>query len=106
MKVVSCTMGALAPTNEGCNLEEQWANERDYTTNVVRGAKAEVEGGPSAFLPWRLRRCAPCQVFVRIGQGLLGVVPHAAHFIEPLGRLNLELVDVPLRIRSGRTHIT
>jgi enoyl-CoA hydratase len=25
----------------GCNLEEQWANERDYTTNVVRGAKAE-----------------------------------------------------------------
>jgi enoyl-CoA hydratase/carnithine racemase len=25
----------------GCNLEEQWANERDYTTNVVRGARAE-----------------------------------------------------------------
>lgn len=25
----------------GCNLEAQWANERDYTTNVVRGAKAE-----------------------------------------------------------------
>ena len=24
-----------------CNLEAQWANERDYTTNVVRGAKAE-----------------------------------------------------------------
>ena len=26
----------------GCDLEEQWANERDYTTNVVRGAKAEA----------------------------------------------------------------
>ena len=25
----------------GSNLEEQWANERDYTTNVVRGAKTE-----------------------------------------------------------------
>lgn len=25
----------------GCNLEAQWANERDYTTNVVRGARAE-----------------------------------------------------------------
>ena len=25
----------------GCNLQAQWANERDYTTNVVRGAKAE-----------------------------------------------------------------
>src|SRR5438128_5253169 len=24
------------------DLEEQWANERDYTTNVVRGAKAEA----------------------------------------------------------------
>jgi enoyl-CoA hydratase/carnithine racemase len=26
----------------GCNLEEQWTNERDYTTNVVRGARAEA----------------------------------------------------------------
>ena len=25
----------------GCNLEQQWANERDYTTHVVRGARAE-----------------------------------------------------------------
>jgi enoyl-CoA hydratase/carnithine racemase len=25
----------------GCNLETQWTNERDYTTNVVRGARAE-----------------------------------------------------------------
>ena len=25
----------------GCNLQAQWANERDYTMNVVRGAKAE-----------------------------------------------------------------
>src|SRR5712691_10505023 len=64
--------------------------------------------GPSSitFSPWRLRRRTPCQVFVRIGQGLLGVVPRAAHFIEPLGRLNLELVELPLRIRSGRTHVT
>jgi hypothetical protein len=27
--------------NMGCDLEEQWANEREYTTKVVRGAKAE-----------------------------------------------------------------
>jgi hypothetical protein len=26
----------------GSTLEEQWANERDYTVNVVRGAKAEA----------------------------------------------------------------
>jgi hypothetical protein len=25
----------------GCNLEEQWANELDYTRHVVRGARAE-----------------------------------------------------------------
>ena len=25
----------------GRSLEEQWAQERDYTRNVVRGAKAE-----------------------------------------------------------------
>jgi enoyl-CoA hydratase/carnithine racemase len=32
---------ALLLKDLGCNLEEQWANERDYTTNVVRGARAE-----------------------------------------------------------------
>jgi len=26
----------------GCNLEEQWSNERHYTQHVVRGAKAEA----------------------------------------------------------------
>src|SRR5437660_7018453 len=31
---------ALLLRDLGCDLEEQWANERDYTTNVVRGAKA------------------------------------------------------------------
>src|SRR6266478_2407696 len=33
---------ALLLRHLGCDLEEQWANERDYTTNVVRGAKAEA----------------------------------------------------------------
>ncbi len=33
---------ALLLRDMGCDLEEQWANERDYTTNVVRGAKAEA----------------------------------------------------------------
>jgi enoyl-CoA hydratase/carnithine racemase len=33
---------ALLLRDLGCDLEEQWANERDYTTNVVRGAKAET----------------------------------------------------------------
>jgi len=33
---------ALLLRDMGCNLEEQWSNERDYTTNVVRGAKAEA----------------------------------------------------------------
>jgi enoyl-CoA hydratase/carnithine racemase len=33
---------ALMLRDLGCDLEEQWANERDYTTNVVRGAKAEA----------------------------------------------------------------
>ena len=33
---------ALLLKDMGCDLEEQWANERDYTTNVVRGAKAEA----------------------------------------------------------------
>ncbi|MGH8068039.1 MAG: enoyl-CoA hydratase/isomerase family protein [Candidatus Entotheonellia bacterium] len=32
---------ALLLKQMGCDLEEQWALERDYTTNVVRGAKAE-----------------------------------------------------------------
>ena len=33
---------ALLLRDLGCDLEEQWANERDYTTNVVRSAKAEA----------------------------------------------------------------
>ena len=33
---------ALMLRDLGCDLEEQWANERDYTTNVMRGAKAEA----------------------------------------------------------------
>ena len=33
---------ALLLRDMGCDLEQQWANERDYTTNVVRGAKAEA----------------------------------------------------------------
>jgi enoyl-CoA hydratase/carnithine racemase len=32
---------ALLLQHLGHNLEEQWAAERDYTTNVVRGARAE-----------------------------------------------------------------
>jgi enoyl-CoA hydratase len=32
---------ALLLRHMGCNLEQQWTNERDYTTNVVRGAKAD-----------------------------------------------------------------
>jgi len=32
---------ALLLRDMGCDLEAQWANERDYTTNVVRGARAE-----------------------------------------------------------------
>jgi enoyl-CoA hydratase/carnithine racemase len=32
---------ALLLKHMGHNLEEQWATERDYTTNVVRGARAE-----------------------------------------------------------------
>jgi enoyl-CoA hydratase/carnithine racemase len=32
---------ALLLKDMGCDLEEQWTNERHYTTNVVRGAKAE-----------------------------------------------------------------
>jgi enoyl-CoA hydratase/carnithine racemase len=33
---------ALLLKDMGCTLEEQWANERDYTTNVARGARAEA----------------------------------------------------------------
>ena len=33
---------ALLVKDLGRGLEEQWANERDYTTNVMRGAKAEA----------------------------------------------------------------
>jgi len=33
---------ALLLRDLGADLEAQWANERDYTTNVVRGAKAEA----------------------------------------------------------------
>ena len=32
---------ALLLRDLGASLEAQWANERDYTTNVVRGARAE-----------------------------------------------------------------
>jgi hypothetical protein len=32
---------ALLLKHMGRTLEEQWATERDYTTNVVRGARAE-----------------------------------------------------------------
>ena len=32
---------ALLLQDMGCALEEQWTNERHFTTNVVRGAKAE-----------------------------------------------------------------
>lgn len=32
---------ALLLKDMGCDLEQQWANERDYTTHVVRGAKAD-----------------------------------------------------------------
>jgi enoyl-CoA hydratase/carnithine racemase len=32
---------ALLLQHMGASLEEQWQNERDYTTNVVRGTKAE-----------------------------------------------------------------
>jgi enoyl-CoA hydratase/carnithine racemase len=32
---------ALLLEDLGCDLQEQWTNERNYTTTVVRGAKAE-----------------------------------------------------------------
>jgi hypothetical protein len=33
---------ALLLRDMGCDLKEQWSNERDYTMNVVRGAKADA----------------------------------------------------------------
>lgn len=45
---------ALMLQDMGRNLEEQWANERHYTTNVVRGAKAET-----AFPEFIARRGRP-----------------------------------------------
>jgi len=33
---------ALLLKDMGANLEEQWANERHYTTHVARGARAEA----------------------------------------------------------------
>jgi hypothetical protein len=33
---------ALLLRDMGCDLEQQWTNERDYTTNVARGAKADA----------------------------------------------------------------
>jgi enoyl-CoA hydratase/carnithine racemase len=45
---------ALLLRDMGCSLEEQWANERDYTTNVMRGARAE-----SAFPDFIARKGRP-----------------------------------------------
>src|SRR6266567_7033852 len=45
---------ALLLQHMGHNLEEQWATERDYTTNVVRGARAE-----EAFPDFIARRGRP-----------------------------------------------
>jgi hypothetical protein len=33
---------ALLLQDMGRDLEQQWANERDYTTTVARGAKADA----------------------------------------------------------------
>src|SRR2546428_13557697 len=45
---------ALLLRDMGFDLEEQWANERDYTTNVIMGAQAE-----SAFPEFIARRGRP-----------------------------------------------
>jgi hypothetical protein len=45
---------ALLLEHMGHNLEQQWASERDYTTKVVRGAKAE-----SAFPDFIARKGRP-----------------------------------------------
>jgi len=47
---------ALLLRDLGADLEEQWTNERDYTTNVVRGAKAEA-----AFPEFIARRGRPSE---------------------------------------------
>ena len=47
---------ALLLRDMGSTLEEQWANERDYTMNVVRGAKAEA-----AFPEFIVRHVRPIQ---------------------------------------------
>jgi enoyl-CoA hydratase/carnithine racemase len=47
---------ALLLRDLGRDLEAQWANERDYTTNVVRGAKAEA-----AFPEFIARRGRPSE---------------------------------------------
>jgi enoyl-CoA hydratase/carnithine racemase len=45
---------ALLLEHMGCDLHEQWTNERNYTTKVVRGAKAE-----SAFPEFIARKGRP-----------------------------------------------
>jgi len=45
---------ALLLQDLGCDLREQWTNEREYTTKVVRGAKAEA-----AFPEFIARRGRP-----------------------------------------------
>jgi enoyl-CoA hydratase len=45
---------ALLLRDMGCDLERQWRNEREYTTHVVRGAKAE-----SAFPDFIARKGRP-----------------------------------------------
>ena len=47
---------ALLLQDLGSSLEEQWANERSYTTSVMRGAKAE-----SAFPDFIARKGRPLQ---------------------------------------------
>ena len=47
---------ALLLRDLGRDLQAQWANERDYTTNVVRGAKAEA-----AFPEFIARRGRPSE---------------------------------------------
>jgi enoyl-CoA hydratase/carnithine racemase len=54
---------ALLLQDMGRNLEEQWANERNYTTKVVRGARAE-----SAFPEFIARRGRPLTAPDRTGE--------------------------------------
>ena len=60
---------ALLLKDMGCDLEEQWANERQYTTEVVRGAKAEAAF--PEFIARKGRRlsvgCGPCPCSVLAG---------------------------------------